>query len=358
MELSRAERMQRIGQTVDRLVSLDLWCKFAGTDVVRAMHEAALAVVNPTHGSLTLAAAELLHERVRPGKQVLICTGNVLPPWMIIESDGPPGAAVLARMINHALRATPVVLVEERWIDQMCQVVIAAGLTPRDDPNEIIGRRGACAVVPFPAEDEPAKMLAETWIGSGEIDAVLAIEATARSENGYYQTGTGSFDNSSHSARFDYLFETANARAIPTIGIGDHGGELGLGNIKEVIREVVPTARIATDPKRGGITPVVESQIPLVVGISNWGGYGLAAVLAALADRPDLIHDAAFEHRLLNATAQAGMIEGMTGVPEPAVDGLPVGVNASFVDLLRAAVLRGMEAPYPRAVGFIPETDL
>ena len=358
MELSRAVRMQRIGQTVDRLVSLDLWCKFAGTDVVRAMHEAALAVVNPPHGSLTLAAAELLHERVRPGKQVLICTGNVLPPWMIIESDGPPGAAVLARMINYVLRATPVVLVEERWIDKMRQVIIAAGLTPLDDPNEIVGQRGACAVMPFPAVDGPAKALAETWIGSGEVDAVLAIEATARSENGYYQTGTGSFDNSSHSARFDYLFEAANSRAIPTIGIGDHGGELGLGNIKEVIREVVPTARVATDPERGGITPVVESQIPLVVGISNWGGYGLAAVLAALADRPDLIHDAAFEHRLLNATAQAGMIEGMTGVPEPAVDGLPVGVHASFVDLLRAAVQRGMEAPYPRAVGFIPETDL
>ena len=357
MQLDAAVRMRRIGQTIDRLVSLDLWCKFAGDDVVRAMYEAALAVVKPPHGSLTLAAAERLKARVRPGKQVLICTGNVLPPWMIIESDGPPGAAVLARMLNLALKATPVVLVEGRWIDAMRQVVIAAGLTPVEDAGSIAGRRGACAVLPFPADDAQAAKRAKAWIGGGEVDAVLAIEATARSENGYYQTGTGSFDNSSHSARFDYLFEEANAKGLLTIGIGDHGGELGLGSIKETIRKVVPTARLATDPVRGGITPVVPSEVPLVVGISNWGGYGLAAMLAALCGKPELVHDGAFERRLLRATAQAGMIEGMGGLPEPAVDGLGEEIHAGFVEILRVAVQRGMQAPYPRAVGFIPDHD-
>ncbi|MBM3490228.1 MAG: DUF4392 domain-containing protein [Alphaproteobacteria bacterium] len=357
MQLDPGLRMQRIGQTIDRLVSLDLWCKFAGEDAVGAMYQAAVAAVRPAHGSLTLAAAERLKARVRPGKQVLICTGNVLPPWMIIESDGPPGAAVLARMLNLAMKATPVVLVEGRWVDAMRQVVIAAGLTPFDDPAAIAGRRGACAVRPFPAADAAAAELARSWLAGGQVDAVLAIEATARSENGFYQTGTGSFDNSSHSARFDYLFEEANARGVPTVGIGDHGGELGLGGIAATIRQVVPTARVASDPVRGGITPVVPAEIPLVVGISNWGGYGLAAMLAALCGKPELVHDAAFERRLLRATAQAGMIEGMGGLPEPAVDGLDEEVHASFVELLRVAVKRGMEAPYPRAVGFIPAPD-
>lgn len=357
MQLPRDERMRRIGQTIDRMVSLDLWCKFAGDDVVRAMYEAALDAVRPAHRSLTLAAAERLVARVRPGGQVLICTGNVLPPWMIIESDGPPGAAVLARMTNLALKATAVLLVEGRWVQAMRQVAIAAGLTPLDDPAAVAGRKGACAVLPFPAEDAPAAELARDWLARGEVDAVLAIEATARSEKGYYQTGTGSFDNSGYSARFDFLFEEANARGVPTIGIGDHGGELGLGTIKETIRKVVPTARVATDPKRGGITPVVPADVPLVVGISNWGGYGLAAMLAALVGKPELVHGGAFERRLLRATAQAGMIEGMGGLPEPAVDGLGEDIHAAFVELLRVAVRRGMEAPYPRAVGFIPDRE-
>jgi hypothetical protein len=71
----------------------------------------------------------------------------------------------------------------------------AAGLTPRDDPDHIAGQRGACAVMAFPAVDEAAKALAETWAGSGEVDAVLAIEATLS----YRAAGADIPSNSPHS---------------------------------------------------------------------------------------------------------------------------------------------------------------
>ena len=353
MELDPVERMRRIGETVDRLVSLDLWCKFAGRDVVRVMYDAALAAMGNDCTSLTMEAARRLQAATQPGSEVLICTGNVLPPWMIIESDGPPGAAVIARMVNLALDAVPVLLVEPRWVEPMRQLVRAVGLTPIEK-HEGGARRGAAVVRGFPAEDGEAARLAAQWLGAGGIAAVIAIEAIGRSENGYYQTGTGGFDNTAYSARFDYLFEEANRRGILTVGIGDHGGELGLGTIKDVIRRVVPTARVATDPVRGGITPIVPAQVPLVCGISNWGGYGLAGCLAALRGKPELMHDGRAEMRLLHAAADAGMIEGMGGFPEPAVDGLPVELHVGFVEILRAAVRRGMEAPFPRAIGFIP----
>lgn len=355
MQIDTETRYRRIGETIDRMVTLDLWCKFAGDDVVFAMYEAALKSVAPSSRSLTLAAGRLLQTHVKRGSVVLICTGNVLPPWMIIESDGPPGAAILARMCSLALGATPVILVESRWIDAMRQVATAAGLNARTSLDDVLGKQGACAVLPFPSDDAAAHRAAGEWLANGHVSAIIAVEATARNEKGFYQTGTGSFDNTDYSAHFDYLFEEAAKRNIPTIGIGDHGGELGLGNIKETIRRVVPTARVATDPTRGDIASHVTSTVPLVVGISNWGAYGLAAMIAALVNKPDLQHDAECERRLLRATAAAGIIEGMTGLPTPAVDGLSEDVHASFVELLRAAVKRGMEAPRPRAVGFIPE---
>lgn len=352
VNIDRETRLKRIGETVDRLMTLDLWCKFAGEDVVLGMYEAALEAVKPRSRSLSLAAAEALVEGVKAGNQVLICTGLVLPPWMVAESDGPGGAAVLARMLNLAIKSSPVILVAPRWVDAVRQVVIAAGITPIDNPNGLKGKRGACAVVGFPTDDAAAGGLAQRWIGSGDVAAVVAIETPGRTPSGRYLTGAHELDISTETARFDYLFEEANARDILTIGIGDHGGELGLGTIAEAVRRIVPTARAR--PGLEGIAPVVPSKIPLIAGVSNWGAYALAACLAAVTEQPELVHDGAAERRIIRAGAQAGLLAGMVGLPIPVVDGLSEEINVSYVEFLRTAVQRGMEAPYPRAVGFTP----
>ncbi len=344
-------RLKRIGETIDRLISLDLWCKFAGPDAVLAMYEAALEQVKPRHRSLTLAAAEALQDAIKPGAKVLVCTGLVLPPWMIAESDGPPGAAAIARLANLAFKASSVIFVPPKWVDAMRKVVIASGMTPIDDMERLQGKRGACAVVGYPTEDEPALVMAKALIDSGEVAAVIALETPGRNPSGRYVTGAHGYDISADTARFDCLFEAANRRGVLTIGIGDHGGEIGLGSIADSIRKVVPTA-IKGDA--ADITPVTGSRVPIIAGISNWGAYGLEAAMAALAGRPDLIHTGADERRILNVTADAGFLAGMVGLPLPIVDGVSCDDNAAFVDLLRLAVIRGMEAPFPRAVGFNP----
>ena len=355
MNIDSNTRLKRIGETVDRLMTLDLWCKFAGEDVVLGMYEAALAKVKPRHRSLTLAAAEALQERCQPGSQVLICTGLVLPPWMVAETDGPPGAAALARMLNLALKVSPVIVIGPRWIEAVRQVVIAAGLTPVGDPELLQGRRGACAVVPFPTSDEEAAPLARKWITSGQVAGVIGIEACGRNTRGRYLTGAHAWDISAETARCDFLFEEANRHRVLTIGIGDHGGELGLGSIADTVREIVPTAASRTNDDTGGIAADVGSDIPLIAGISNWGAYGLAAMIAALTDRAELVHDGEAERRMLRAAAQAGLLAGMVGLPLPIVDGLSEDINASFAEFLRVTVQRGMQAPYPRAVGFTPD---
>lgn len=351
MHIDSDLRIKRIAETVDRLVTLDIWCKFAGRDAVQEMYEAALSYVKPKFRSLCYAAADALHKEVAPAKRVLICTGLVLPPWMVAESDGPPGAAVLARVLNLALKCSPVILVPPKWIVPMRQVAIAAGLTPVDDADLLQGRRGACAVLGFPVDDDAASELAKRWLSAGDVAAVIAIEAPGRTESGRFLTGAHAWDIAHESSRYDYLFEEANSRNILTIGIGDHGGELGLAPIADVIGKVVPTAR-AGDPT--SIIPAVPARIPLVAGISNWGAYGVAAVLAAIAGRIDLLHKGEDEVRILRAAAQAGFLAGMVGMPVPMVDGISDTNSSAFVDILYLAVSRGLESPFPRAVGFTP----
>jgi hypothetical protein len=105
---------------------------------------------------------------------------------------------------------------------------------------------------------------------------------------------------------------------LTTIGIGDGGNELGMGKIAwDVIRRNIP----------GGA--VVACRVPadhlIVCGISNWGAYALAAGIRLLRGAsPSLgLFDPDRERELLRAMVEQGpLVDGVTGQPAVAVDGL------------------------------------
>src|SRR5204862_6629963 len=78
---------------------------------------------------LTMLAALGLFERLQPGAVVLIATGFLNRTFLPAgESDGPPGAATLARLLSIGFGALPVVLVEDEIVEGQAVWLRTAGL--------------------------------------------------------------------------------------------------------------------------------------------------------------------------------------------------------------------------------------
>ena len=92
------------------------------------------------------------------------------------------------------------------------------------------------------------------------------------------------------------------------------------------------------------IASVVRVDHLVVAGVSNWGGYGVAAALSRLTGR-DLLHSAALERRLVQACVAAGAADGVTRRRVATVDGLPLETHAAVVELLRWAGRSGIIRP-------------
>ena len=113
-----------------------------------------------------------------------------------------------------------------------------------------------------------------------------------------------------------------------TIGVGDGGNEVGMGNVlRRIARGGARARRIAS---------VVTVSHLVVAGTSNWGAYGVVAELSRL-DGSDLLHSAEEERRMVAACVQAGAVDGITRRREPTVDGLPWEAHVGMLELLRVA---------------------
>lgn len=70
----------------------------------------------------------------------------------------------------------------------------------------------------------------------------------------------------------------------------------------------------------------IATDWTILAGVSNWGGYALAAAVALLAERPELLQDWTAERHfaaLQQLVQETGAVDGVTRFPEPTVDGLP-----------------------------------
>ena len=107
-------------------------------------------------------------------------------------------------------------------------------------------------------------------------------------------------------------------KGLVTIGIGDGGNEMGMGKL--------PHELVAADIPNGDL---IHCRAPadhlLVVGVSNWGAYALAAGLFVLrgVEPPAGLFNPDRERATLEAMVRAGpLVDGVTGRPTATVDGL------------------------------------
>jgi D-glutamate cyclase len=318
--------LERIGEAVDHLVTAPIsnWTILHGVPLAALYAKARAAIGAP----LTLAAARLLAERVQAGNKVFIVTGFIMRDYGRPETDGPIGAAVLGRALALGLGAVPIGVSESASVPCIEACFAAAGLVP-SPLAELRRGRNKCAALEFPVDPAEAQKQAIRLLDEHEPRAIIAIERPGAGKDGEYHSG-GGHEISALTAKTDFLFAAARQRGIATIGVGDLGNELGMGVVADEVARLVPLGET--------IAARLPADVAVFANISNWGAYGIAACLAALANDETVFHDGEAELRLISACVRAGAMDPVGGQLRNAVDGTDAKTNAALVELLRSVV--------------------
>ena len=233
-----------------------------------------------------------------PGTAI-IATGFYILNARAAETDGPPGAAVIGSALESI--GFKVVYVTDRYAAPVVRAVAP--------PN--------ARVVDFPiADDEASKAFADQLLAETDPSILVAIERCGLTSEGLYRNMRGD-DITRFNARIDHLF-TSHPN---TVGIGDGGNEIGMGNLASAITETPSLVKI----------PCVTTTTRLIVSsVSNWGGYGLVAALSARR-RQNLLPSIEAEQDLLMRTVNMGAVDGMSAKSEYKVDGFTLKENSETV---------------------------
>jgi hypothetical protein len=227
------------------------------------------------------------------------------------ETDGPPGAIA----IGNALRLLG------RRVSYVTDVYTAPVL--RDLAGD------ASEVIDFPiAGVETSRRLATSTLARLRPGLLVSIERCGRTGEDTYLNMRAA-DVTPYTARLDYLFELG----VPSVGIGDGGNEIGMGNLAEII----PTKDRL--PQQPAITKVDRL---VIASVSNWGGYGLVAALSLLAGRnllPSAEHETALIHRMVDL----GVVDGTTGSAVATVDNFSTSENGDQLERLHRLVEEELE---------------
>lgn len=329
MKIQIEEKFNRLGEVIDALISRD----FTARGISHELYEAAR---KQTGSPLTMTAAQLLQRKIKPGDRVLIFTGWPSRSWLIkglTETDGPVGAAVLARALEQGLGAIPIIVMEQSLIPFGEVALRAAGLIVSNLEVAMKSKPGPPSasvgtVVAFPTDWEEGKHAANLFLNTVQPTAMISIELPGANREGLYHNVTAREVPSDLVIKADLLFREARKRGILTIGIGDGGNELGMGNIKEAVAEYLVNG--------DKIAPVTEVDVLIVSSISNWGASGLAAAVLSLAGKPDILNEIDLI-RITDRLADAGAIDGLTAYVDPRNDGTSHEINKGLMKFLSLA---------------------
>ena len=278
-------------EDLDAIISSDI----PGRGVIRTLYGAARAMVEEP---LTYVAALALHRAVEPGDVVLIATGAQFPQWPLTETDGPVGAAVLARALRIGLGAVPYVLTEDFNIPIMRAAL--RGLNQNVvSLADAMGTESSSVVDSFPIDGEQASRTAVELLDVVTPSAVISVEKPAWNQKQVHHSGRG-IDLSSAHGKLDHLFDQAHKRGILTVGIGDGGNEIGMGAIADTIREEVPFGLRCQCSCGAGMASQTATDVLVAATVSNWGAYGVAAALAAILARLEVMHDEFAESEVIS----------------------------------------------------------
>ena len=121
------------------------------------------------------------------------------------------------------------------------------------------------------------------------------------------------------------MHKEAKERGIPTLGIGDGGNEVGMGNFHEELKRLLPAY--------ASCLCTVRTDYALAVDVSNWGAYALTAALSFMWGNwrgPE----AGEELAMLKAVKELGAVDGISRLPELTVDGFDIATQDKIISSL------------------------
>ena len=223
------------------------------------------------------------------------------------ETDGPPGALAVGRALGRL--GYRIYYVTDRFSAPLLQTITG------DDR----------CVITFPMDDDKgSERCARDLLNRLAPTVLIAVERCGRTAEGSYLNIHGR-DISPFNARIDYLFHQHDR----TIGIGDGGNEIGMGNIAREMRSApgLPKMPCATRTAR-----------LVIASVSNWGAYGLVAAVSRVV-RCDLLPEEKEEEALIARMVEAGAVDGISGERAHTVDGFTLEENSRIISQLRLLLL-------------------
>jgi len=234
--------------------------------------------------------------------KVFITTGFYILTAGTIETDGPPGAIALGNGLEKL--GYEVVYITDSYASKFLDEY----------------RSHKSRLIDFPiCSDEESGKYSKTLLAEEKPAILISIERCGRSHDGLYRN-MRNLSITEYTAQIDRLFDLHNT----TIGIGDGGNEIGMGNVYKAVEK---SAQLVEDP---AITKVSELVIS---SVSNWGGYGLLAQLSQ-ATGINLLPNIVDEKEMIEGMVNLGAVDGVTGKSVYQVDGFELDQNAIILDNL------------------------
>lgn len=234
-----------------------------------------------------------------PLGNILITTGFCV--GMHPGTDGPAGSIAVANALKR-LGYTPVFVTD----------VLCEGIFESEGYQTVY--------FPMDGTGQDARDLLEEY----QPVALFSLERCGRNSAGDYSNMRGNSIRE-HTAPADLLFPAAAGRIL-TVGVGDGGNEIGMGNLASVIAEklaIVPCA--------------VEVDCLVIATVSNWGGYGLCACLEQLTGL-ELTPSYETIRGFLERASVFGCVDGISGLPALTEDGFPEQTTREILCDLQKAV--------------------
>jgi len=260
-----------------------------------------LLVARNPRGMQTLQAALVPGYYLRAAQLLQSATGRVLigtgfPVAGTYETDGPVGAIALYRTLE-TLGAEPILV---------CGAPLADAIANDYRVHKI-------------SLGEPAvsRVEAQNALQQYQPSLVISIERPGMAADGKYYNMRGE-DISPACASFDYFLSTASC---PTIGIGDGGNEIGMGNVAKTLEQlsIIPSATCCHEL--------------VIADVSNWAAQGLIAMLSVLRQQDMLL---GWDNlAILQYLSDRGSVDGVTRENRLTEDGLSADISEKLINDLR-----------------------
>ncbi len=265
-------------------------------------------------------AAELI--LANPGT-ALIATGFYILASSLPETDGPPGALAIGKALESLGYSV-------KYVTDLHTAPLMRTLTGNE-----------AQVIDFPIADHAeSEKYAGDLLAELAPSVVISIERCGFTSQKQYLNMRGR-DIGQYNAKLDYLF----TNHPNTVGIGDGGNEIGMGNLAQFIPGV---GTLPDDPCATQVSKLI------LASVSNWGGYGLVAAISRLKGW-NLLPSVEEEQELVKRTVDNGAVDGILTAPVYSVDGFPLEENsAALTKLLELLRHEGVAFDRPSPFATLP----